>query len=53
MKLLDLPVELFVSVIHEFVSYVGVDKAWKARMVCRKYSDLEHLAHLKVETKSR
>jgi ankyrin repeat protein len=37
MDLLDLPPEIFQMVVHEFVSKVGVRKAWKCRSVCRNF----------------
>ncbi|KAF2115900.1 ankyrin repeat-containing domain protein [Lophiotrema nucula] len=38
MELLDFPPEMFQRIVHEFVSEVGVDKAWKLREVCKTFA---------------
>lgn len=37
MNILDFPPEIFQEIVHELVSALGVDKAWKLRQLCRKW----------------
>ncbi|KAH7082372.1 hypothetical protein FB567DRAFT_605754 [Paraphoma chrysanthemicola] len=38
MDLLDLPPEIFGQVIHELVSKIGANRAWRVREVCRAFA---------------